>query len=128
MATASLIVALVVLIYLLAVGLRSRTHSSTEIEGLPELRQAPRSLPQELKDWVREDFSAEFQEIAMKLMADSRLGDRELRCALFLGEGDLDKLKRAIDLGKLDYRDLILNAEYETPGYRRVRDFTEPRR
>ncbi len=61
-------------------------------------------------------------------------GDRVFRCAVFVSQGDLSRLEAAIRMAKLDWRDLILSAEYEPkPGTKRslgdyvqVRDFNCP--
>ncbi len=98
-----------------------------DLEGIPELRQEGRPLEPDLAEWVQEDFTIAQQAEAIALLEQSRLGDREQRCALFLAKGSVDGLTRAIDLGNSDYRDLIVAAEYEQPGFRQVRDFTKAR-
>jgi hypothetical protein len=52
------------------------------------------------------------------------LEDRLIRCAIYLARGSLERLRQQIALGMLDYRDLIMAAEYE--GDVRVRDFSRP--
>ena len=51
--------------------------------------------------------------------------DRLARCALFLAAGSIEKLRKATELGRTDYRDLIMAAEYD-PAHHRVRDFNLP--
>lgn len=61
-------------------------------------------------------------------------GDRVLRCVVYIARGKLDRLERAIQSAKLDWRDVIVSAEYEPkPGTKRwqgelvqVRDFNLP--
>ena len=63
---------------------------------------------------VLEDFAGENQELS---------DERILRCIVFVAKGDLDKLGEAIDLAKIDYRDLIVWAEYDET-LERVRDLS----
>ena len=54
---------------------------------------------------------------------------RIVRAILYLGSGDVDALDEAIDLARIDYRDLLLQAEYTTgadgePTH--VRDLSQP--
>ncbi|MEO6995939.1 MAG: hypothetical protein ABI273_20210 [Lacunisphaera sp.] len=51
--------------------------------------------------------------------------DRLSRCALFLAQGALQKLEEAVSLGKTDYRDLIVAAEYDRAD-NQIRDFNQP--
>ena len=51
--------------------------------------------------------------------------DRILRCIVFVAQGDLDTFDKAIDLATIDYRDLIVWAEYDG-NYERVRDLSTP--
>ena len=51
--------------------------------------------------------------------------DRIVRCIVFVANGDLNRLEKAIDLAKEDYRDLIVWAEYDEKN-ERVRDLTNP--
>lgn len=62
------------------------------------------------------------------------LQDRILRCLVFLAQGKMDRLGIAIQTAESDWRDTIVQAEYEPrPGtkwfqgdYVRVRDFNLP--
>lgn len=51
--------------------------------------------------------------------------DRLSRCAVFLAQGSVAKLQEAVMLGKKDYRDLIMAAEYDS-FHIRLRDFNRP--
>lgn len=62
------------------------------------------------------DFTEQNQELS---------SDRIVRCIVFVANGDLDLLDKAIDLAKIDYRDLIVLAEYDEK-YERVRDLSTP--
>ena len=65
---------------------------------------------------VLADFVAQNQEFS---------SDRILRCIVFVANGDLNRLEKAIDLAREDYRDLIVWAEYDEKN-QRVRDFSNP--
>ncbi len=121
-----LIIALVAVVFWIARRPGGR-QIEMDLEGIPELRQESRPLEPDLAEWVQEDFTIAQQGEAIALLEQSCLGDREQRCALFLAKGDIGGLTRAIDLGNSDYRDLIVAAEYEQPGFRQVRDFTKAR-
>lgn len=62
------------------------------------------------------------------------LGDRILRCLVYLARGRIDRLGSAIQTAESDWRDTIVQAEYEPrPGtksfqgdYVQVRDFNTP--
>lgn len=62
------------------------------------------------------------------------LGDRILRCLVFLAQGKMDPLGVAIQTAESDWRDTIVQAEYEPrQGTKRfqgdfiqVRDFNQP--
>ncbi|MCJ7538306.1 MAG: hypothetical protein MUO88_01450 [Desulfobacterales bacterium] len=66
---------------------------------------------------VRRDFSEEHFDEVMSALAE--YGDREsyrvMLAALKMADGNLDELRRQIELAKCDYRDVIAPAEY--PGY-----------
>lgn len=65
---------------------------------------------------VLADFVAQNEELA---------GDRILRCIVFVANGDLDILEKAVELALVDYRDLIVWAEYDA-SRNRVRDLSVP--
>jgi hypothetical protein len=58
----------------------------------------------ELALTVLTDFVEENQDIS---------NDRILRCMVFVANGDIATLEQAIELAKIDYRDLIVWAEYD---------------
>ena len=81
---------------------------------------------------VNKDFETpEEAALALSVLADftdqnqELSSDRTLRCIVFVANGDLNRLEKAIDLAKTDYRDLILLAEYDEKN-ERVRDLTNP--
>ena len=81
---------------------------------------------------VNRDFGTpEEAALALSVLADfvdqnqELASDRLLRCIVFVAKGDLNRLEKAIDLAKEDYRDLIVWAEYDEKS-KRVRDLTNP--
>jgi hypothetical protein len=48
-----------------------------------------------------------------------------VRCIVFVANGDLNRIEKAIDLAKTDYRDLIVLAEYDEKN-ERVRNLSNP--
>ena len=81
---------------------------------------------------VNKDFETpEEAALALSVLADfvdqnqELASDRLLRCIVFVAKGDLNRLEKAIDLAKEDYRDLIVWAEYDEKS-KRVRDLTNP--
>ena len=68
---------------------------------------------------IKRDFdSPDEADLALSVLADfvdqnqDLSTDRILRCIVFVANGDIDKLEKAIDLASTDYRDLIVWAEY----------------
>ena len=51
---------------------------------------------------------------------------RIMRCVLYLAKGDLKTFNLYVDMARVDYRDVIMNAEYEYPLEKHLRDFTKP--
>jgi uncharacterized protein YbaA (DUF1428 family) len=81
---------------------------------------------------VNKDFETpEEAALALSVLADfvdqnkELSSDRIVRCIVFVANGDLTRLEKAIDLAKEDYRDLIVWAEYNEKN-ERVRDLTNP--
>ena len=81
---------------------------------------------------VNKDFETpEEAALALSVLADfvdqnkKLSSDRIVRCIVFVANGDLNRLEKAIDLAREDYRDLIVWAEYDEKN-ERVRDFSNP--
>ena len=90
------------------------------------------------KQDIREKIIADFKDsanLASAILIDAILNtdylktDRVIRCIIFLSEGDLNKMRRYINVAINDTRDVMLWAEYvnlkigEKP--KRVRDFNK---
>lgn len=52
-------------------------------------------------------------------------GDRLLRCIVYVANGDLDLFAKAIELAVVDYRDLVVWAEYDENRFQ-IRDLSKP--
>ena len=79
---------------------------------------------------IKRDFdSPDEADLALSVLADfvdqnqDLSSDRILRCIVFVANGDIDKLEKAIDLASTDYRDLIVWAEYNGEE-KRLRDLS----
>ena len=74
------------------------------------------------------DFSRDqVREVRAILLSYDATGSRMHRCILHLAEGDLERLKKIVADARIDYRDVILAAEYESNAsgwaVKRVRNF-----
>jgi len=94
--------------------------------------EAKMILARDIWGKVNKDFETpEEAALALSVLADfvdqnqELSSDRILRCIVFVANGDLDRLEKALDLAKTDYRDLIVWAEYDEQN-ERVRDLTNP--
>jgi len=90
------------------------------------------TLARDIWGKVNKDFDTpEEAALALSVLADfvdqnqELSSDRIVRCIVFVADGDLTRLEKAIDLAKEDYRDLIVWAEYNEKN-ERVRDLTNP--
>ena len=51
------------------------------------------------------------------------IDDQLIRCIVYLASGDLASLDEWIERARLDWRDVIMNAEFSSPDEKHVRDF-----
>lgn len=77
---------------------------------------------------IQSDFGAHSPSVIQafdELDAESKglVSPRLIRALVYLAQGDLEKLKKAIALARKDWRDVLLQAEYSYPETVRVRDF-----
>lgn len=101
--------------------------------GLDSKSRSLANYPEDIRNRVLDEYAADavghVHLLLEDLRIDSSLGlidpDRVLRCALFLGEGSVEKLREAVKLGRTDARDLIVAAEYDR-SMTRLRDFSHP--
>lgn len=57
---------------------------------------------------------------------NGQLFDRLIRAIVYLAKGDIDKLKMYIEMSQVDWRDVLWQAEYDSPDDpKRYRDFNK---
>ena len=96
------------------------------------------SIAPDIENRIRADAGIFADDMLEQLAAfagrNPAIGDRILRCLVYLAQGNLDRLVYSIQTAESDWRDTIVQAEYEPrPGTRRfqgdyiqVRDFNKP--
>lgn len=90
------------------------------------------NLPSDIIDFVSEHYQNEQSDV-LSLLEKARLHDgslpdsRTLRCALYNASGTLDSLRYQLNGLQIDYRDVIMNAEYDQKDDEliQVRDFSK---
>jgi hypothetical protein len=89
-------------------------------------------LPADVIERVTSEFGGAVNEAIDELMncrrigfAD-RLGDRMIRCIVFLAAGDLAGLRYWIEFAREDNRHVIMSAEYDKLGMVQRRDLNRP--
>jgi hypothetical protein len=90
--------------------------------------------PPDIERYVERSFLAAERAAALQLIGAAVIHDgqraspRLIRCALVSSAGDLARLRAELDHLKIDYRDVILGAEYvrQAGEWVRVRDLNEP--
>ena len=87
------------------------------------------NLPTDIVTRVAQDFPAPAdREQVLKELTELDVNERDriARCVLFCAAGDLGQFRDMAALARLDYRDVIMSAEYEYPSCKRLRSFIEP--
>ncbi len=88
-----------------------------------------KKLPIDILDKINQDLSKpDDRELIIFLLENLNVNERHriMRCILFLAQGDMDIFGEYEKLAKIDYRDVIMNAEYEYPSEKRLKDFSKP--
>ena len=67
-------------------------------------------------------FAGEALRLIVPLASD--FSPRVIRCVVYLAAGDLGKLQEKIKLARMDWRDVITNAEYDFDTGEQIRDFS----
>jgi hypothetical protein len=89
-------------------------------------------LQQDIITKVRQDFSEDDASVIVQLLSELQnenptiFGDRILRCIIFSADGRFDWFASAVSLARVDWRDVIVNAEYDRDRNARLRDFNLP--
>lgn len=87
------------------------------------------TLPDDILAKVASDFPTPAdREYVLHALANLGTPERNriARCVLFCAAGSVAEFRRMEELARLDYRDVIMCAEYEHPSCTRVRSFIEP--
>lgn len=92
------------------------------------------TLLPDIERYIERNFAASDRAAVLDLIGNAVLHDgqppgaRLIRCALVISAGDLARLRTELDHLKIDYRDVILAAEYVRKGgdWVRIRDLNEP--
>jgi hypothetical protein len=80
---------------------------------------------------IQQDFQADEIEPVTDLLSELQhsdpqiFSDRILRCALFVARGKFATLVDAVALARVDFRDLVSAAEYDSD-FKQIRDFNHP--
>jgi hypothetical protein len=90
------------------------------------------ALADDIRRRVLADFEVDKAGKAMEILEQARtanpdfMTDRIVRCAVYVAGGDMATLRRALELAKTDWRDLIVWAEYDNAFGERKRDLKQP--
>ena len=87
----------------------------------------PYEPPPDIADRIEQDFgrgAIDGIRDILQPVVEAGLGDRIVRCILWLAEGDPGKLRHYAEQAVKDYRDVISWAEYDST--RRTHEFNEP--
>ncbi|MDB6121444.1 MAG: hypothetical protein JWQ71_437 [Pedosphaera sp.] len=91
------------------------------------------ALPEDIIAKVRRDFSEDEEAPILQMLSEYQQRHPEqpariLRCIVFLADGSFNEFAEAIKLAQLDWRDLIVSAEYDSGSgeERHVRNFNSP--
>jgi hypothetical protein len=91
-------------------------------------------IPQDIKDFIAQNVAAADQGQTIWVLTGARIETgaapcpRLMRCALVASGGSLERLRAQVARLKIDWRDVILAAEYTREGgdLKRVRDLSVP--
>jgi hypothetical protein len=91
-------------------------------------------IPADVETFVARKFEASDQETARRLLEGATIhdgssaGPRLIRCAVIASGGSLERLRRELEMLKIDYRDVIVAGENvpKGSGLVRVRNLNEP--
>ena len=90
-------------------------------------------LPEDIIAKIRKDFSEDEMLPILQLLSELQKeyperSSRILRCIVFLAHGSFEEFARAVALARLDWRDLIVAAEYDgwSGEDNKRRDLNEP--
>lgn len=82
-------------------------------------------IPEDIVAAVRQDFGAGQAPEVLALVASATESTRVRRCIVFAARGHLGHLESLCELARIDFRDVVVAAEYTRFG-QRLYDFTRP--
>ena len=87
-------------------------------------------IPQDIINKVRRDFPQESASVLVRLLklrreSNTFASDRLLRCLVYSSHGDASRIQPLIEVGRHDYRDLIVSAECDEQ-WEHIRDMNQP--
>jgi len=76
------------------------------------------AIPEDIVAKIRRDFAEDDALTVLRLLSEfhrdnPELSERILRCIAFLAKGSFEGFASAVELARLDWRDLIVAAEYD---------------
>jgi len=89
-------------------------------------------LPQDISAKVRQDFPEDEAVVILQLLSELEkenrgiFSDRILRCIVFSAKGRFDEFACQVALARIDWRDVIMNAEYDRDRETHRRHFELP--
>ena len=90
----------------------------------------PNDILNQIQIQFGENYDVALELITNEFKSDNFLNNnRIIRCVLYLSEDNIEELKANINFAKVDYRDVILWAEYDLDSNNSpvlVRDFSKP--
>jgi hypothetical protein len=90
------------------------------------------ALADDISAKIRTDFSGGEMLPVIEMLTELQVEDprlfcdRILRCIVYIADGEFDELAGAVKLARLDFRDLIVQAEYDGHFGSRQRDLSLP--
>ncbi len=88
-------------------------------------------MEKDIIEYIKKEFNEEDFEIIVSRLKDLDLSawkqdiNRIYRCILYLSKGNLDKIDIYIKKAQKDFRDIIVEAEYDSH-YNQLRNFNNP--
>lgn len=82
-------------------------------------------IPEDISAAVREDFGPSRADEVLALVASATESTRVRRCIVFAARGRRDYLESLCRLAQVDFRDVVMAAEYSRLG-QRLYDFNRP--
>ena len=75
-------------------------------------------MPEDIVAKVRQDFAEDDALTVLQLLSEFHrdnpsISERILRCIVFLAKGSFEEFVRAVEMARVDWRDLIVAAEYD---------------